>query len=259
MKKPLGIILYHGPSLLDGNQIIAIATGLTFKKNVEKANVKVGNMIKVWIMRPDINPILAAKRPESYSYCGDCKHRHFGSCYVNLAHGPHHVFDAYHRRRYVYYDDSMLELFRDRYIRLGSFGEPSAVPIEVWDTICSVSSGFTGYTHNWKNCDPELKNYCMASVDSEKEFLLAQDMGWRTFRIRLPEEGTIENEFICPASKEGGKRSSCEKCGACSGLSRGLLKNPIINIHGANFKVQRFIKGMKKIQNKKKWKQDCLV
>ena len=46
-------------------------------------------------------------------------------------------------------------------IRLGSYGDPAAVPIEIWDNLCSVAANYTGYTHQWATCDPNLKNYCM--------------------------------------------------------------------------------------------------
>ena len=108
-RKPLGIILYQGPSLLDSKQIVVIANTLN-----KSENEKTGNMIQCWILRADIPPILAQKLGMDFSICGDCKLKHFNSCYVNLAHGPEQIYDAFHRRRYVYYEPHMLESFRDK-------------------------------------------------------------------------------------------------------------------------------------------------
>lgn len=250
-KNFLGIVLYDGPSLIDGKPILAIANSF---KGVD--NKKVGEMIKVWIIRKDIDPVIANNIGEDFSVCGTCKHRHFRSCYVNLAHGPQHVYQAYHRERYEEYTPDMLEFFKGRDIRLGSYGDPAAVPIEVWNTICGVASGYTGYTHSWKQCSPQLKKYCMASVETIAETTLAQSRGWRTFRIRLKKDAVLENEFVCPASKEGGVKTSCNKCKGCSGLSSKQSKVPVIIAHGVHWKLIRFIAGIKLFTGKRKYARE---
>jgi len=255
-KKPLGIIVYKGPSQLDGKQIIAVATGIGRKTK----NEKIGDSIPIWIIRPDINPYLAAKIGEDFSYCGDCKHRHFGSCYVILHHGPVGIFHGYHNDSYEYLNDENIKYLFNRNIRLGAYGDPTAVPIEVWDRITNMANSVIGYTHQWKNPKfAEYKKYCMASVDYDKEFTQAQKLHWKTFRVRMDDETLYDNEFICPASKENGKKSNCSKCKACSGISSTVKKNPCIIAHGGGaqaYKVKKFIIGMKKLKNKKKWKID---
>jgi len=249
--KPLGIILYNGDSLFDGERIVVIATGVFNKTE----NVKTGNMIQIWILRADIPPILAAKLGEDKSICGNCKHRftRMNSCYVNLAHGPMNIYKAYHRNRYVPYTSDMIKYFVGKNVRIGSYGDPSAVPIKVWKDICSVAFNFTGYSHQWKTCDQELKKYCLASTDSKKEHFEALQLGWRSFRIRLQDSPVLENEFICPASKEGGEKTNCSTCGLCGGLSVKTSKNVTIIAHGVDFKVNNFRKGMKAIKNKKRY------
>ena len=254
MGKPLGIIIYQGPSQLDGKPIIAIANGIKNKSE----NSKVGEMIQIWIMKSDINPILANKLGYDFSVCGNCKHRDFGSCYVNLALAPNEVFKAFHRQRYVKYTTDMIGYFENKNIRLGSYGDPAAVPIEIWDNLCSVAANYTGYTHQWATCDPNLKNYCMGSVDSIKEQHKATGMGWRTFRIRLEGENVLNNEFICPASKERGKLLDCTECGACSGLKVENRRSVCIKAHGLDHKIKKFIAGMKKIRNKKKYRKEFI-
>ncbi len=259
-KKPLGIVVYKGPSLLDFKPIIVVATGIRNKTE----NVKIGKMIQFWILRRDISPYLAVKLGEDFSICGDCKHRHFGSCYVNLCHGPREVYNAFHRDGYTDINCSMMEHFNGKPLRIGAYGDPAAVPYDIWEKFTRTAKIHTGYTHQWKECDQKLKNILMASVDSEKEREEAIAMGWRTFRIRTSESDSMgSGEFMCPASREGGKRTSCEACGACSGLiSWSLDRNPCIIVHGGGatgFKVKRFIKGMKNKKWKKRWKREFAI
>jgi hypothetical protein len=259
--KPLGIILYKGPSLLDGKNIVVIATGLDGKGT---KNEKLGDMIPISIIRRDVPPCLAAKIGDDSSVCGDCKHRDFHSCYVTLHHSPQNIYDAFHRDRYVNLEPDLYKLFHGRYVRIGAYGDPAAVPIDVWQNLCLHVAGYTGYTHQWKTCNQQLKHYCMASVDSTtnyyEEYHKAREMGWRTFRVRVPEDSLIfENEFVCPASKEAGKKATCDKCGACRGIAARDMKSVVIIAHGGGAKGWRgrnYAKGMKRLKNKKKYRVD---
>ena len=267
-KKPLGIILWKGKSLIDNERIMVVATGI-FETT---ANRKTGAMIQTYILRRDIDPMFARRLGEDKSICGDCKHRENSTCYVNLCHGPLPIFRSYHDDNYKNYEDGDIEYFRGRDIRIGSYGDPAAVPFEIWENICSVVKGFTGYTHQWKNCDQRLKRYCMASVDSIKNYYIeykkAKSMGWRTFRVYGSDTGeniydTLqENEFVCPASKEAGVKTDCQHCNSCSGTSKDTKKCPVIMFHGDSesmgsmWRLERYMKMMKKIKNKKKYRRD---
>jgi hypothetical protein len=60
-------------------------------------------------------------------------------------------------------------------------------------------------------------------------------MGWRTFRVRLPDQPVLENEFVCPASEEGGRRMTCERCRACGGATSSLRAAcPVVIVHGSS-------------------------
>jgi len=263
--KKLGIILWSGKSLFDGKRIAVIATGVFGKSK----NKKTGNIIQTYIIRRDIHPILARRMGEDKSICGDCKHRENSTCYVNLSHGPAHVFNAFIDNRYKYFEKEDIKYFQNRTIRLGTYGDPAAAPFEIWENICKSAKIIVGYTHQWKNCDTRLKEYCMASVDSikgyTKEYDLAQQLGWRTFRVRESlDNPLLENEFICPASKEFGAKTTCEKCNACSGLSKDIKMNPVIILHAdvdimGNWRNKRYVKMMKKIKNKKGWRRNYVL
>lgn len=262
-KKPIGIVLWQGKSLIDGQRIMVIANGVY---NKGSQNQKTGKMIQTYILRKDIHPMLARRMGEDYSICGNCMHREQSTCYVNLAHGPIKVFNAYHDGSYKDFEPEDIELFRGKNIRIGSYGDPSAVPYKVWKRICKVAGSFTGYTHQWKTCDQKLRKICMASVDTiegyTQEYDKAQSMGWRTFRIRESESNCLmENEFVCPASKEAGKKTTCEQCRACGGLSSRPTKSPAIILHAdsnqlGNWRIKRYLQIMKKRKNKKAWRRN---
>lgn len=245
MKKPLGIILYDGPSKIDKKPIVVVATGFQRRSR----NKKLGQMIQCWIIRSDIHPFEALKTGDDYSVCGDCKHssKALKTCYVNVMHGPASVYRTYKNGKYSTFSPDLLHFFKNRYIRLGSYGDPTAVPISIWKKICKIANGFTGYSHLWEKCSTIYKQFCMASVDNIIEYTKACLKGWKTFRVRLPNEPLLPKEFVCPGSVEGGKKSSCEKCNSCKGGDYNNLRTPCIVVHGVRSK--RYIKAIEFARN----------
>ncbi len=234
-----GIKLWQGPSELDGSEIMVIATGL---KKASK-NGKTGGMVQVWILPADVNPCEAVKSGEDESVCGDCPMR-FGPCYVNVFHAPLAVYKCEKRNGYPVGAESCLEGFD---LRLGGYGDPAAVPFEVWEYLLGGALGeinkWTGYTHQWKRWgfDPRVASVCMLSCDSPEDYWAAQVRGLRSFRIRLPEEPILPGEIVCPASKEGGHRCQCEGCGLCNGTKCGdRRKNIVIIAHGTDSKMKAY-------------------
>jgi hypothetical protein len=230
MSKPNGLICYDGPSLIDGKPIVLIVTGIARKSK----NSKLGQMLQTWILRKDISPTKAYTTGEDFSICGDCRHRLWGTCYVTIWRSPWNVWQAYKRGSYAPLNYQNMHLLNNKKMRVGSYGEPAAIPFEVWQKLLASGGGLTGYTHAWKRCDQRLKQICMASVEMKHEAEKAQKMGWRYFRAILPGDNPSKNEFICPASERGGKKTTCEKCGSCAGTSSKVTKCPLIVIHGQN-------------------------
>lgn len=251
-KKPSGVVLYEGKSNYNDKQIVVIATGLKEKT----ANAKTGNMVQVWILVKNEHPIDANNKGHDETICGSCKHRHFRSCYVNLANGPSQVWSAYKRNRYpkVKMDSSTAELFRDKAIRLGAYGDPAVVPIKIWDYITMYSKTWTGYTHQWKIADISYRDYCMASCDTLKEAEDAISRGWKPFYVRQESQPLPKGFFTCPASKEAGKRLTCERCKVCKGGEyREGQGVPSIIAHGPSWKQAYFNAGMKLMEQKQKY------
>lgn len=222
------MILYEGPSMINGEPIIAIATGLVSPST----NRKTGPMIQTWILAQGEAPHTAVKTGTDEAVCGDCPAR--GKwCYVTVFQGPRSIWETWKRGGYPPVD---LELLRGKPVRFGAYGDPAAVPFEVWEEIGMVASMVTGYTHAWKYCDPRHMTYCMASCDTWEDALYAQDMGWRTFRVETKPDMRLTREITCPASEEAGHKLTCIQCGACNGVSQGRKSHIVIRAHGAKTK-----------------------
>lgn len=232
MKKPSGYIIYRGASLLDDKPIVVVAiTG-------KSSNSKTGDMVQTYILADNgKSPVESAKALDDVSVCGDCKHRRGlgGSCYVNLGQGPRAVMDGVIRG--IYPDNIINAAFavHKRKVRLGTYGDPAAVPAYVWETLLSGADSHTGYTHQWqKGKADHVKQWCMASVDTPKEMAIAKMEGWRTFRVRVA-DGSPEysHEIKCPASAEMNKRLTCNTCMACSGGVNTKKASVTIIVHGS--------------------------
>lgn len=242
--KSNGAVLWQGASLLDGAPIVVIATGL----RDGSSNRKTGAMIQTYILRADVDPVTAVRTRTDASICGQCPHRgrpipgqDHGmtgrTCYVNVGQGPLGVWRAWKRGRYAsptpwLRAKELQDLGRGRLVRLGTYGDPAAVPFPIWQHLTMHSEGNTGYTHQWRTAPLALRSLCMASADSEADAREAQAAGWRTFRVAMPcDTPRLENEAVCPASKEAGKKLTCAQCLACAGAN-GRRGSIVIQAHG---------------------------
>lgn len=254
MAKKIGYVIYRGPSELDGAPIVVIATGFGTKST----NVKTGAMIQTWIMREDVSPLEAVHSGADESICGKCPHRGTvvtlpdgltrnkqRTCYVLEFQAPLSVWRAYKRGSYIdatgYTAEQTEELFRERIVRMGSYGDPAAVPGRVWALATTLAKRWAGYTHQWRHQEAGsvFPLLLMASVDSPEEATEAQALGWRTFRVG---GDVFANEVSCPASKEAGERTNCDKCGLCAGSFREA-RNIVIKPHGSRNQAQFTAKG----------------
>lgn len=235
------MIIYQGPSLLNDAPIVVIAR--------KGGNKKIGTMLNTWILDQRLPPHEATKTGQDESICGSCRHRHFagGACYVRVHLEPRTIWEAWKRGAYDEVDShpELVDVGYDEIVRLGSYGDPAAVPTHIWTSLLLESKRWTGYTHQWRDADPALRALCMASVDTPQERDAARAMGWRTFHVVpfglqiRPPLGTLgefppENPFIeinCPASYESGQKTTCAKCALCQGTTANA-KSIWIRAHG---------------------------
>ncbi|MGJ4945155.1 hypothetical protein ACQR1W_31660 [Bradyrhizobium sp. HKCCYLS1011] len=237
-----GCIVWKGPSEIDGQPIMLLATGL----EDGGSNSKTGAMAQLYILRQDIGPLQASQIGADKSICGSCVHmgkvvtdpktglrKNVGrSCYVMLWRGPHVVFDAYQRG--VYPEVTLAKarkLLAGKRVRAGAYGDPGAIPMAVWETILAKVKDVTGFTHMWRE-KPELAAFCMASCDTEIDRVLAKALGFRTYRVRPEGAPKLAGEGHCPASKEMGKATQCAQCLLCGGHKSKAKADITIQVHG---------------------------
>jgi hypothetical protein len=230
-KKPAGYIIYRGASMLDGAPIVVMAL-------TNSSNVKTGNMVQTYILVDNgRSPVDNARSLADASICGDCKHRRGtgGACYVNLGQGARAVAAAIVAGNYPADILAAQSAAAGRMVRLGTYGDPAAVPANIWRTLLAKASGNTGYTHQWQSgkAGADIMALCMASADNAAERAAAKAAGFRTFRVRAADEPVLSGEFACPASEEAGRKKLCGECGACDGGLNTRRADPVIIVHGS--------------------------
>lgn len=250
-----GYVVWEGASLIDGSPIALILTGFVNSTS----NRKTGRQIQSWILSQNYVPTYAAKHGFDNSICGNCplKLSETGSCYVNLL-TPNNIYRSYITGNYPQFSEKELALLQHyRYpLKIGSYGEtalregfptqatanpkgdPTAIPLEVWEPIILASGKYTGYTHRHKSCDLRWQKYLMASVETISEAKQAQSQGWRTFRIIPTDAPLRENEILCRNTEDD--RIQCETCLLCDGASS--KPNIADKVHGLNWKLSNFLK-----------------
>jgi len=234
-----GVVLYRGPSLIDGGPIVAIATW-------RSQNTKTGDVPQVWILREDTAPVQAIKAGADRSVCGDCplRGRVIGGrvvervCYVVLHHGPTAVWLAYRRGIYREVGTAQLaRLFSGAFVRLGAYGDPAAVPSHVWRAMLAEARGWTAYTHQWRH-GADLQAIAMASCETADDEREAIALGYRVFRVVAPDAPRLPGHATCPASAEEGRRLTCQECRACNGNAAGASAPHVqIQIHGHGWRA----------------------
>lgn len=247
--RPNGFVLYSGPSQIDGRPIVAIVTGT----RDGSANRKTGAMWQVWILSQAAKPTAAFAMGEDTSVCGTCYHRgertesgetlRPRTCYVNLGQGPNSVYAAWERGRYPSmeeYLENPVNPTAAHGCRFGAYGDPYAVPLEVWRAFRARFSFDvqTAYSHQWRIAPREYAEFCMASADTEREVAAANAAGWRAFYVAPHGGGSVRGAVHCPSDPAGTVHISCAECGQCNGTAGRYRRNVYIGAHGP---AKRFV------------------
>jgi hypothetical protein len=230
MRKPRGVIIDRGLSPIDGAPYVAIAT-------LHSENAKTGDMVQVFILRPDVAPLDAIASGADRTICGDCPHRrrwspelsrYVRSCYVDVGKSVGAVWRAFARGSYPEYDPALhARYFRGRRIRWGAYGDPAILTESVVRELTAISDGHTGYTHQWRH---DWAQWCrglfQASCDSFADYLAASDTGWRTFAV-VPQGDTPYSGKLCPATAAD-SQAQCLTCRLCDGAKTDVF----VEAHG---------------------------
>mgnify|MGYP003645282750 FL=1 len=250
-------VIYRGPSMIDGQPIVVIAIATS-------GNTKTGAMLQTFILVENTHPVEALKLGLDASVCGDCLARpaNGGWCYVRVEQSVAGVWKCYHKlefkittgknkgqiSNYAGYPiatktEQIIAMGAGREVRLGTYGDPAAVPLEVWDSLTTDALGWNGYTHQWKSCSPDYARFCMASIDQPCDTVLAEILGYRCFIAKLPGEPvpkTNNKSVGCPAARENGAKATCSTCMGCGGNDGVGTTNRVIEVHGVDFKTKRY-------------------
>ena len=232
------IILYRGPSLINGKPIVALAQS-------DSTNSKTGNMVQTFILSDEMDPLTASRTGADESICGDCPHRGKANdndkgqatdrtCYVTLAHAPLGKYKALKKGVYgnaVASRQEIVAFGAGKGVRLGTYGDPCAVKNSVWKSLTSRAEYQTAYTHGAVNPWPQG---IMSSADSAEIAQSMWDKGERTFRVVASVADIIKGkEVLCPASEEAGRKATCATCKLCGGASI-KAKSVAIPAHGTS-------------------------
>lgn len=228
------ICVWQGASLHDGSPIMVCLSAADF----DSANRKTGAMIQVSILPVNEAPheVYFDKAP---SVCGDCKYLG-GGCYVRWSHLQRVQSSSVRNIGDLQLGKRLCAGLR---IRIGSAGDPSSVPIEVWETLLADADGWTGYTHMWRTCDPKQRFYFMASTDSTEESLEAMALGYKPFQVIENDDEVLPDSILCLAhtTDKYGLQMTCTSCMKCN-PQNGHTKIIHEYLHGANNTI-KYAKG----------------
>jgi hypothetical protein len=217
------LIIYDGPSAIDGAPIVAILTGLA---NASR-NAGTGDMLQLYILRADMMPEAARHTGADAAICGDCPMRgrvvsldeardiaatlpagqraqlrkriktaqYKGqdtinierACYVIVSQAPTIIFKAYQRGLYrEATPEEAAQYVRGRALRIGAYGDSAALPIGVVEPLADAADTVTNYTHSGcydMSRAKQLAQFTMLSADNLKQAERYWKSGARTFRV----------------------------------------------------------------------------
>ena len=226
-----GFVIDRGLSPIDGKPYVAILT-------VNSSNRKTGNMCQVFILCEDVDPVTAVSSGEDYSICGNCPHRkdsrsNTRSCYVNVGQAPLSVWRSYKRGNYklLWTYEELEQTLSGRKIRWGAYGDPAILNSKIVHLLNGYASGHTGYTHQWRSeFATEFKGIFQASCDGFNDYLLATELGWKTFTV-VSKNTAPQYAKQCPATITN-SQAQCVTCSLCDGAKLDVF----VNAHGSGAK-----------------------
>jgi hypothetical protein len=209
-----GIVLYRD------EHIMAVLTGLTRPSN----NLKTGDMLQVWILCQENDPVTSRRNGADKYICGDCPLSGHG-CYVTIFQAPQNIWRKYKAQPV----EDVPEKLRTA-VRIGAYGDVAFLPPALVATLTSKQK-HTSYTHQWLT-GPDMSSHSMASIDtltanrlgitSAKLKQSAQAKGYRTYRMLGKGEALEKDEIYCPNFTHG---TQCRDCMLCNGNAKGNLAN----------------------------------
>lgn len=219
-------ILHEGTK--NGQRYFVAASGFTR----ESQNRKTGDMIQIWIMLTDVNPVAAVQSGlDAVTICEGCPFASGNGCYVNVGQSPLAIWKSYHSGNMPkLMPKDYATAFTGEKVRFGAYGNPTLIPLSMVKAIAKASTGWTGYFHNWKTMPAAKRNaynqFFMVSTETASSLKLANSLQLRVFHVSpVQPANTVE----CLADSRG---LTCAQCQLCQGWSKPA-KSVWINPHGS--------------------------
>jgi hypothetical protein len=206
--------IYDGVSQLDRrSRIICVMSNC--QTNNEDWNIKTGDMIQTYIIMRDVHPQVAIDQLLDGCICGNCTHRKrrkrhtrtakvkdVRTCYVNIGKGTAAVWESFQKGNIPIVSSTVaatIQLVAGKKLRMGTYGDPVAVPFPIWGDMLRYELGHTGYTHQWRMpIAKPFRGVLQASCDSYIDRWEAKQAGWGTFLVR-PHDGYIDKRHTAYA------------------------------------------------------------
>jgi hypothetical protein len=206
------------------NEVYFIKDDILYNFQRDTDNTKIGNMIQIWFI--PMEWVRQGKMLDDQKVCFDCQHGQSKerTCYVRD--GVSNLGLLSKVRKFTRIQDKLtgysqeiendiLTMCTNEKVRFGAYGEPILLGEDLVRKITAVSSGWTGYTHQWMRKESIwARHYFMASVEGKFMNATAKRLGFRTFFVGETDE---KDHITCPASAEAGRKVKCDKCTLCSG------------------------------------------
>ena len=217
-----GYVLHQ--TIINNEPVVVIAT-------MESDNPKTGNMVQIWFLLENHAPHHAVKTGlDASTVCQGCKFASGNGCYVRTYQAPLSIWKAWKRGNYPsLFPHQYASVFTGRKIRFGAYGNPSIMPVSMVKAIASVSSGYTGYFHDWQT-NPyanEYAKYFMASTETESSYRLAMSLNYRVFHASPIKPAGMQE---CLNTLQN---TTCFKCTLCNGLTKFRAPSIWIDPHGS--------------------------
>lgn len=210
-----GYILWQGPSRLNGEEVVLIATS-------PSVNDKTGDMVQYWIVPACNHPV-----ENDEAVCSGCWFREQNICYVVTGHSVNNIWNKYHKGGYLEQEPELFRKLHAKPDRFGAWGDPSAVPARVWKQLARDEL-FTGYTQHWQKPQfQDMKHLCMASCHTKAQVTKAKELGWTPYYAYEP-GGEYEGAIECPYYEN--KTTQCRECLLCNPAKGKIIQAPM---HGS--------------------------
>jgi len=203
------------------DSISYVKDNIVFNFQFKSKNSKTANMVQIFAI--PLEWIIDGKIGDDKSICFDCTFAGGNGCYVRKGQSMMGLISkvkSLHRKldsikEYSFeVEEQILINCNGRFVRFGSYGEPILLGESLVSKIASIALGWTGYTHQWAySRNSWSSKFFMASVEGDVMKKVANKMGFRTFLVGTSNDKSV----VCPASKEAGHKTTCEKCNLCSG------------------------------------------